>query len=298
MNTPDPHSTDRTFYDDTDYADVDLEPANDVTVEAPRAPRSTFAIRMEGRTISDLRELAEQKGTRPTQLARGWIEERLEQEQRQARSGEDDARPPRALLASLDAIIALLVAMLERLDTAADTPAVAQSPGSPPRVSREGSMTSSMSESIARSFTRWANFDQAARQEVSYWRNRPPRPPLALRHDPVANLELQAAFARMVVERLQDRASISVPPDVGVDFLVKSGDRCWAIEFKSADVDLTPSLEHLAHAAKHLNATAVLVSPSAPDEKMSSMAEVSGVVVRRPDELEDLLAEMAMEWAG
>lgn len=254
MNTPDPHSTDRTFYDDTDYADVDLEPAKDVTVEARPAPRSTFAIRMEGRTIRDLRELAEQRGTRPTQLAREWIEERLEQERKQARSTEDDARLPGALLPSLDAIIALLVAILQKLDTAVVAPA--------------GPTTSPMSKSIARALAR------------------------------VPDLELQAAFARTLVERLQNRASISVPPDVGIDFLVRSGDRCWAIEFKGADVDLTPSVEHLADAARHFDATAVLISPGSPDEKTSSMAEASGVVVRRPDELEDLLAEMSTERAG
>lgn len=239
MNAADPDASDRTFYDDTDYADIDLQPADDVTVEARRAPRSTFAIRMDGRIIDALRELADQRGTRPTQLAREWIEERLEHERRPTPSGGGRAGPADPLLTSLDRVIALFAS------------------GVPPF-----------------------------------------RSDLVFRHGPVADLEIQAAFARMVADRLQDRASISVRPDVGIDLLVEGRNRRWAIEFTSAGVDLTPSFETLAGAAKHRAATAVLVSPGPSDERTRSLAEVWGVVVRRPDELDDLVGEMSMELAG
>jgi predicted transcriptional regulator len=87
MNETDPRDAERSFYDDTDYADVDLELAEDVQVVRQPAPRSTFALRLDGSTIERLRELARRRGRRPTQLAREWLIERLEREQQGA--GED-----------------------------------------------------------------------------------------------------------------------------------------------------------------------------------------------------------------
>ena len=82
-NSVDPLAADRAFYDETDFADVDLQLAEDVQIVPPKSgPRSTFAIRLHGETIEELRVIAERQGTGPTKLARHWLEERLVQEQR------------------------------------------------------------------------------------------------------------------------------------------------------------------------------------------------------------------------
>lgn len=81
MSEFDPMAEQRAFYDDTDYSEVQLEPAEDVQVVHRLAPRSTFAVRLDGETIEQLRQVAKRKGTRPTQLVRDWIVERLDSEQ-------------------------------------------------------------------------------------------------------------------------------------------------------------------------------------------------------------------------
>jgi hypothetical protein len=81
MSESDPLAEQRAFYDDTDYSEVQLEPAEDVQVVHRPAPRSTFAVRLDGETIEQLRQVAQRKGTRPTQLVRDWVVERLASEQ-------------------------------------------------------------------------------------------------------------------------------------------------------------------------------------------------------------------------
>jgi len=85
MTETDPRAEERAFYDDTDYAELDLERAEDVQVARRPEPRSTFALRLDAKTIEQLRDVAQRYGTRPTQIARDWIVERLERyEQTQA----------------------------------------------------------------------------------------------------------------------------------------------------------------------------------------------------------------------
>lgn len=80
MTERDPLEDERAFYDDTDYAELEMEPADDVKVVHRPAPRSTFALRLDANTIQELREVAQRYGTRPTQVARDWLVERLERE--------------------------------------------------------------------------------------------------------------------------------------------------------------------------------------------------------------------------
>jgi len=87
MSEFDPMAEQRAFYDDTDYSEEQLEPAEDVQVVHRLAPRSTFAVRLDGATIEQLRQVAQRKGTRPTQLVREWVVERLDSEQ------QDQASP-------------------------------------------------------------------------------------------------------------------------------------------------------------------------------------------------------------
>lgn len=76
----DPRAKERVMVDETDYADLDLESADDVHVARGPAPLSTFAVRLDGETIEQLRRLAETQGARPTQLVRRWIEQRVQME--------------------------------------------------------------------------------------------------------------------------------------------------------------------------------------------------------------------------
>ena len=80
MSNIDPRAAERTSYDDTAFDEVDLTLAEDVRVARRPGPRSTFALRLDGDTIEQLREVAIRYHTRPTQLARDWIIERLERE--------------------------------------------------------------------------------------------------------------------------------------------------------------------------------------------------------------------------
>jgi hypothetical protein len=81
MTDSDPRAAERAYYDDTDLADVDLVPANDVRVVSRPAPRPTFALRLDSHTIEQLRLAAVRRGTLPTQLAREWLVECLKREQ-------------------------------------------------------------------------------------------------------------------------------------------------------------------------------------------------------------------------
>ena len=80
MTDSDPRAAERAYYDDTDFADVELVPARDVEVVPRHAPRSTFALRLDPETIEDLRLAAARRGKLPTQLARDWLTECLRRE--------------------------------------------------------------------------------------------------------------------------------------------------------------------------------------------------------------------------
>jgi hypothetical protein len=80
MSDTDPRAAERHLVDETDFGDVDLEEAVGVEIDRRVQPRSTFAIRLDGETIDALREVASRYKTRPTQLAREWIIERLRHE--------------------------------------------------------------------------------------------------------------------------------------------------------------------------------------------------------------------------
>lgn len=88
MTETDPRADERAFYDNTDYSEIDLERADDIEVVRVPGPRSTFAIRLDGNTIEQLREVSRRYGTRPTQIAREWLVERLEKERQQTTGPE------------------------------------------------------------------------------------------------------------------------------------------------------------------------------------------------------------------
>lgn len=88
MTETNPQPDEQALYDDMDYADLDLERAEDVHVVRRPGPRSTFAIRLDGKTIQELRDVAGRYGTRPTQIAREWLVERLGEERRRGMGPE------------------------------------------------------------------------------------------------------------------------------------------------------------------------------------------------------------------
>jgi hypothetical protein len=221
MNETDPRAAERSFYDDTDYAELDLQPADDVSVARRPEPRSTFALRLDGATIDLLRELAERRGTRPTQLARRWLVERLEIEQ------GGSARPR----------LEERVAELER------------------------------------------RVDRVTGGEAS--------------EGPVAEFEAQAAVTRRLLQRVGKQASVELSPEAGIDLVVRSGDRAWVIEFKSAAVDLVPTIEHVASAATRLSARPVLVSPHLTEADAATLSRSSGVLVTPPSGVDELVTEIA-----
>ncbi|MDQ6617095.1 MAG: hypothetical protein M3083_20715 [Actinomycetota bacterium] len=89
MTESDPRAAERAYYDETDFADVDLVLANDVRVVSRPAPRSTFALRLDSHTIEQLRLAAARRGTLPTQLARDWLVECLQREQSPSARSKD-----------------------------------------------------------------------------------------------------------------------------------------------------------------------------------------------------------------
>lgn len=237
MNETDPRGAERAFYDDTDYADVDLELADDVQVARHPEPRSTFALRLDASTIERLRDLASRRGARPTQLAREWIVQRLVQEQQGAPEGSSGPQ-----LSRLEG----RVADLERAF-----------------VSLSGSHTPGTTVSSSKDA------------------------------DLVADLEARALVARELRQRLDASSTVETPPDAGADLVVRHGGRTWVIEITSGTVDLGPSFQHVLTLAQRLNARPVLVSPQLPGTDVEALSSSSGVLVARPDELDDLLAEIA-----
>jgi hypothetical protein len=238
----DPLAAERKLVDETDYADLDLELAEDVEVVPPAVgPRSTFALRLDGSTIEELRQVAEQQGTRVTQLAREWLVERLAREQRDTRR--------------LEQRVADLEDRLERFVGLAE---------------RGGQLAA------------WLEGDDYVDDLV------------------IADLEAQVVVARELLRRLRGGAlsqscTVEVPSEVGADLVVRNGDRSWVIEFKAGAADLTPSFAHVRRLGRQLGARPVLVAPNHAGDRGDEGEPPeagAGVLVTRPDQLDDLVAEI------
>ena len=260
MNETDPRSAERSFYDETDYADVDLEVAENVRVTRQPAPRSTFALRLDGSTIDQLRELARRRGTRPTQLAREWLIERLAQERREAPMPE----------------------VIQPAD---------QSFGEARHEENVGEVDRGQITSGNRLEDRIANLERAfVNLTGSYARGAT----LSASRDAdlVSMLEARAQVARELRQRLDPAATVEAPADAGADLVVRRGRRTWVIEIEHHAVDILPSFQHVLSVATQLNATPVLVSPQVPSEDIEVLSKSSGVFVARLDKLDGLLAEI------
>lgn len=86
----DPMKTERDWYDATDF-DVSKMRRVHLRRSAGAGPLSTFAIRLEGEVIDQLRQVAERDGIGPTQLVREWILDRLAVESQAAANDNDPA---------------------------------------------------------------------------------------------------------------------------------------------------------------------------------------------------------------
>ena len=72
----DPMKAQREWYDSTDLDYTKLRRVQ-LRRTAGAAPLSTFAVRLEGEVIDELRRIAAERGVGATQLVREWILERL-----------------------------------------------------------------------------------------------------------------------------------------------------------------------------------------------------------------------------
>jgi hypothetical protein len=276
--------SERVFYDETDYADVDLQLAEDVKVVRERGPRSTFALRLDGGTIDQLRLVAERVGVRPTQLARRWLVERLNDELR--RSDEfvpgttPGTRDASAAMATISKAIAESVAesvtaavhdardaariVLEELQRALQAAS-----------SREfGLISGSWERGV--SVLPTGNLDADLATGL------------------IAQLDAQANFARMLIQSLGEDISVEVPPDAGADLMVRRGERSWICQFKSGTQDVIPAFTHLAAAARRLHATPVLVSPLAGSPDLAAITESADALVVSPRDLGTFVREIAL----
>jgi hypothetical protein len=199
-------------------------------------PRSTFALRLDGSTIEELRQVAEQQGTRVTQLAREWLVERLAREQRDTRR--------------LEQRVADLEDRLERFVGLAE---------------RGGQLAA------------WLEGDDYVDAQV------------------IADLEAQVVVARELLRRLRGGATVEVPSEVGADLVVRNGDRSWVIEFKAGAADLAPSYAHVRRLGRQMGARPVMVAPNRAGNQGGEGEPPeagAGVLVARPDQLDDLVAEI------
>jgi hypothetical protein len=118
------------FWDTHDLETLSPDELEEIKVQRPeRPPTSTFAIRLDQRTIEVIRYIAKARGLGPTQLVRSWVLERLSLERKAGRLADTTTEFPqelersmrddivRALLASApEAVECALQSALERVD--------------------------------------------------------------------------------------------------------------------------------------------------------------------------------------